>query len=199
MKIFDYHRQIYMEGAPLGDNCCGFLLDTQSDDGDGDDMAKHVGLPSCNRCDYFVFEKEAVALIEIKNLSGAKESIRKKYKYIPWDKDADGEIAKNLFKKHIAESCVLKLYGSMVVLCWFANCCEVAAKNLCMRRGKYKFLLVMEYADHDVRVLENMRLSLQEELGNRIKGVASGFVAEVLILNRRLLKKKIEDDAVPPT
>ncbi|MGI9305827.1 MAG: hypothetical protein ACR2P5_00825 [Gammaproteobacteria bacterium] len=192
MKISDYRKPVYLdENKRLGEKCFAYCMDGHpSGRGGCGDMASHIGLPSCHCSDYFYFDKDAACFVEITKISKTKENMKERYSYISW---ADDENMENeFFKEFIAKENILKMYGSIVILCWFAHQCGVAKKHLHERR-KYKFFLVVDdFKRKDPKGLD----AIKKLLNGRLKSIASGFVAEVSVFGEEEIKSKIAKEAM---
>lgn len=193
MKLADYYGEIYVtQNEKLGDGCHAYCMDGgitgRSDK--GGDLACDVGLPSCHCCDYFVIEKCAVSLLEMTEIGITKKNMKNRYPYIPEDKRDE------FFHEFVAKENILKMYGSMLVLCWLAHVCAAMPDNLQQR--KYNFILVIcgGAQEWDIKALEGIMTDLRPILKERIKSVASKFVAEVTVLNPEMLKARIKKRAV---
>ena len=140
MKISDYHQRVYLDkNKPLEKKCFAYCMDNHPDMRGGKyDMAKHVGLPSCHCSDYFYFEEDAVCFMDMTQIIKTKANMKERYSYISWDKNSEIKF----FNEFIAKENILKMYGSMIVLCWFAGQCEIMKRCIDSRK-KFKFFLVI--------------------------------------------------------
>ncbi len=113
LNIADYYQvAMISQDQPLGEDCHVYSMDMHPDSRGGEyDMAKHVGLPSCQCCDCFIFEKESISLIEITDILRSKERMEKEFLYLSPENKED------YFYANIAKENMLKMYGSMAVLC----------------------------------------------------------------------------------
>lgn len=125
-----------------------------------------------------------------------KENFKNRYPEISRAETGTDE----LFREHIIQECLLKLYGSMLVLCWFANRCPSEASRL--RPREYNFFLVVANASKfkDAKMLDGIKRKL-----NRMQGVASskhgapGVIRIADVLSAEKFKEQLESDAVPPS
>ncbi len=187
LNIADYYQAAMIsQGQSLGEDCRVYSMDGHPDVRGGErDMVTHVGLRSLHCCDCFIFEKESISLIEFTNISETKNNIEKKVSYLSQeDKD-------HFSNTEIVKDNILKMYGSMVVLCWFARECKTMANNL---KKKYKFWLVSPYSNKNTKGLDGIRSKLISDLG----GAGSGSFVEVIVLSPENLKDKIKKNAVKP-
>lgn len=190
MILDDYHREIYI--APrrkLGKECYAYCMDGffSENRGKPGDMAHDVGLPSCHCCDYFMLGENAISFLEISDLEHAKEKFDKGHP--DYSKKLRGEI----FRKDVATENLLKLYGSLLVLCWFASLCHHEKERL--RPKNYHFFLIVPRASKnmDARMLSRIEQRLQNKMG----GVAPGF-KKVQVVYSDKFRQKVELYESPP-
>lgn len=197
MKLSHYYKEIYItQTEKLGGGHRAYCMDgwPEARGSDGD-MARHVGLPSCYCCDYFMRENDgAISFLEISEMLRTKKEFKNRYPKISRTTDGDAE----LFQEHIVKECLLKLYGSMLVLCWFASRVPSEAERL--RSQKYNFFLIVSDAHkhRDAKMLDG----ITKMLSGRMKGMASpkhgapGVICEVRVVSAKKFKERL--DAVPP-
>ena len=192
LRLADYKRQAYISKNELLGGCYAYCLDGHPDNrGGGYDLAKHVGLPSCHCCDYFIVEKSgAVSLIEITQFSDEKNSMWENIKHHLRPNKGEAFFC----KYHIPTECILKMYGSMAVLGQFALRCS-AEQGGGLGDGKYKFFLVFHGAKkRDTTAIRAIEKSIRE----RLRSVMSGFLTEVKVLRPQDLQGMIASNAVFP-
>ncbi len=185
-NIADYYQRVMInQHWPLDEECCVYSMDGHPDLRGGEyDMAKHVGLPSCHCCDYFIFEKESISLIEIKDIVRIKEDVERQFSHRSEKK------RNKYFLEKVAQKSTLKMYGSMVVLCWVAHKCKIMANNL---KKQYNFWLVVPCATKDIKAFKSVETRLKSDL----RAVASKHsLIEVVVLSPEKLEEKIRENAV---
>ena len=199
MKLSDYCKEIYITPTEkLGEGYRAYCMDGGNKGRGSDcDMAHHVGLTSCHCCDYFLQnDGDNILFLEIKDILQTKQTFAKRYSKIPRNANGNAE----LFMWHIANECVLKLYGSMLVLCWFARCCSSEGARL--RPKQYHFFLIVPDASRnkDAKMMDGIKRRLDD-----MKNIASkkhsayGIVRDMDVLNAEEFEKKLKSGAVPPT
>lgn len=143
------------------------------------DMAKHAGLSSCPKCDYFYVNKETVYLIECTDIPRKKEDWTMKVEAFEkrnlasapkgikgWTVGAEAlrfiasaekrdEIKDSLFEDSVVMENILKIYGSLVVFYRFAQGCERMREAI--NDWKYEFILITKAKEHfmGMEMIEN--------------------------------------------
>lgn len=154
------------------------------------DMALHVGLANCHKCDYFRPNTNKVYLIEFTSIYrhqtatwGERNEI---LSHIPETAKNSG-IRKLLFQYSFVNDNISKIYGTLLVLCWFAKQCKDAENAI--KNKNYEFLLLV--ADRaDIRVIDMNRSKLK----NKAQGdKAAQFSAEDI---KNPVEKKLKDKII---
>ncbi len=192
LNIVDYYQKAMIsQNKPVGEDCYAYSMDGHPDEKRGGhrDMAKHVGLPSCHCCDCFIFEENAISLIEITDIWGTKKKLEKEFSYLTPKNRAD------FFIENITTENTLKMYGSMAVLCWFARECKTMENNL---KKRYNFWVVIPDAKskHASKAIKRIEIKLKHKLKSDLRSVTSDFIIETVILSHKELEEKIRENAV---
>lgn len=196
MKLSDYYEEVYLEpGESLG--VSAYSLDGGNETGErggANDMAHAVGL-ACHCCDYFIFEKGVISLIEIKQLAEYKKNMELKL----LAKYSRKEFFEERFNEQLTDKCMLKMYGSMLVLFIFSADYKAMPKD--WERGPYNFFLVdYDAREEDVRATDHITLTLRDKLESNLKSAGSSkFIKTVSILNTAALAQRIKSKAVLPS
>lgn len=204
------------ESEPL--DFCAYCLDGGKPYKENLDMGKDVGLASCKRCDYFVFGKDAVYLIEFSDILKKKDALR-----AGWHEDKDHafrylsslsaeereEVETQLFEDFVVNENLVKMYGTVLILCWFAHGCESMKKNI-QKRKVYKFKIVCNMPEDQVeeetpKILENIHselekkvsgLSLAKKSKKHPNAPSHSFVSEVEFIfyhDKKTLENKLKE------
>ena len=146
------------------------------------------GLGTCHCCDYFIKNKNSVVLIEETQLMQTIKGYKQEYDYLN-KQDLD-----KIQKARIREENILKVYGSLLVLCKLAIKHEDFRKL--MEKQKYSFWLVISDAQ-----LTDM-ISLQELQGKLTKALRSvlgkEMIDEIKVFPSDMLEDKILQYAPTP-
>ena len=155
----NYLEPIELAGKSLGDQYRGYRIDGNSPD---PDMRRDAGLGTCNSCDYFISQPTALILIEETQLALQVRHLKREFHYLNEAQQTD------FISKRIRNEMKLKVYGSMLVLCRLSSL-QSEASDL-VNRKKYSFWLVAsgEANEEDMRVLDNLRDRLLDELGGAL-------------------------------
>ena len=202
MKISHYWREIYItEGVPLGGDSYAYCMDNHPERRGGKfDIPCNVGLATCHCCDYFSIEGDKILFIEITDLLRKKQNF-KKDNHSLFQQEVDGETEKYLFGEFVVHENTMKMYGSMLVLCWAAHECDELAKRLDLlrkRKCQYEFLLSVPCEKHDTMILDKLRFDVEEKLKKAMLGRTSNRIV-ACVLRCDELKDRIKSGAVPPT
>lgn len=166
MKLADYYQPVVVNNTVVNANCKAYCMDRQQKN-DKFNMAKHVGLNSCAHCDYFVFGKQSVIFMELTSNLDMKETLRNKYSEVKWNEIPDSADMNKLmsacFHESVANENMVKMYGSMVILCWFAQKCQDMCKKFYERR-EYEFWLIIDEDRKDIKGIDKMKKRLQDKL-----------------------------------
>ena len=143
-------------------------------DGKGDkDMRPLAGLGTCNICDYFIIRDDTVILVEETDIVAKKHELDKIC--AEWK---DRKNAEKFIDKSMRNENVLKVLGSLLVLCRLASKCE-DVKNI-FHKNKYDFWLVDDEQRPDLRgdtmVDDNFNDGLREHLASALTDKAVGNV-----------------------
>lgn len=193
MNLAEHKQRVRLDRKRrLGKECRAYRLDGHPNKrGRKYDLAKKVKLSRCNCCDYFMpLKGDQVAFVEITEVLGAIQSFMKKHACIfqKLNQDDKGVLCSDFIVKRN----VLKLYGSMVVLCSVMRCCK-DAKDILPEVPQYHYWAVWDKVNkQDFRILKNIRTDLENQLGG-ILGPG-----RVVVLPSDDLQKHIERN-VPST
>ena len=197
MKFSRYYKEIYITPTEkLGGGHCAYCMDGGNKGRGSDcDMAHNIGLCGCHCCDYFMTGNGgAISFLECSEILRTKEKFKTYYPNISRTEPGNSE----LFLEHIVKKSILKLYGSMLVLC-FARRHSSEAEN--PRPQEYNFFLVVADASkpQDTKILDGIKRKLNSMRGIASEeGGASCVIREVHVLNAEEFRKRLESRAVPP-
>ena len=151
------------------------------------DMRTHVGLGSCNCCDYFLIHENKIVLVEETQLTDTIKTIGKKYSYLT-----------ELHRQKFTVDCVrqenyLKVYGALLVLCRLAAKCREASSL--MQDKKHVFYLVIKGVETEEakRMFDNLKDTLQMQLQSVLTPAVMDNVE--VIPSRELLADKLSQHA----
>ena len=130
-ELNEYLGPIEVAGKSLGKQYQAYRIDGGPQH---PDMRKNAGLGQCNSCDYFIFNENALILIEETQLIWQIKDLKCKYDYM------DEKDQKKFIDEYISNENKLKVYGSMLVLCRLSALCR-NAKDL-LENKKYILWLV---------------------------------------------------------
>ena len=180
-SLYDYCRQVCIsDKIPLSEkeNIFAYCMDGCPDirgENNEYDMACYVGLPSCHCCDYFFFEEDAISLVELTEIRITKKNMKSRYGKILGSKISDElseEIISKLFQKLIADKNLLKMYGSMTVICQFSKKCKIMRNECDSRHYKINYWLVIyDGRKQDIKALDRIGKEIESRLNERLKGV----------------------------
>ena len=151
------------------------------------DMRTHVGLGSCNCCDYFLIHENKVVLVEETQLADTIKTIGKKYSYL-------NEPHRQKFTVDcVRQENYLKVYGALLVLCRLAAKCREASSL--MQDKKHDFYLVIKGMETEEakRMFDNLKESLQRQLQSVLTPAVMDNVE--VIPSRELLADKLSQHA----
>ena len=148
------------------------------------DMRRDAGLGTCNSCDYFIFDANALILIEDTQLAFQIKNLRKEYRYL------DLQHQKEFIGKYIRDENKLKVYGSLLVLCKWAARHESTEDLLEKRRLIFWLVASGMETEEDSRFLDNLRDQLLREL----QSVLSGHIVDgVEILPGSVFERRLSE------
>lgn len=167
-----------------------FRMDSIEDAEGIPDMRTHVGLGSCNCCDYFLVQENKVVLVEETRLADTIKNIGKKYSYL-------AEHHRQKFTVDcVRQENYLKVYGALLVLCRLAAKCREASSL--MQDKKHDFYLVITgmETEEEKRMFDNLKDFLQIQLQS-VLTPAVMYNVEV-IPSREILADKLSQHATRP-
>ncbi len=144
-------------------------------DGKGDkDMRPLAGLGTCKICDYFIIRGDTVILVEKTDIVAKKHELDEIC--AEWENKRK---AKKFIDKSMRDENVLKVLGSLLVLCRLASICE-DVKNI-FHKNKYNFWLVDDKQCNklrgDVKIEDNFKDRLKKHLVSALTDKAVGKVS----------------------
>ena len=154
------------------------------------DMRTHVGLGSCNCCDYFLIHENKIVLVEETQLADTIKTIGKKYAYL-------NEHHRQKFTvERVRQENYLKVYGALLVLCRLAAKCREASSL--MQDKKHDFYLVITGMETDAekRMFDNLKDFLQIQLQSILTPTVMDNVE--VIPSREILADKLSQHATRP-
>ena len=204
-SLYDYHRQVCIsDKVPLSKkgDVFAYCMDGCPDprnENNKYDMARYVGLPSCHCCDYFFFEKHATSLVEITEIRITKKNIKSHYDEILSSKMCDElseEAESKLFQELVADENLLKMYGSMTVICKFSHKCKIIRSECDSRHHKINYWLVIHDGHkRDIKALDKISKEIKTRFIQRLKGTGNfkggNFINRVGVLLPEMLHTKI--------
>ena len=176
----------FLEEARAGGNLLAPVRKVyrMDDNSPGSNMRKSAGLGTCNCCDYFTFDNtEAIILIEETQIVDQIKNLNIKYRYLKI-----GE-RNRYIKEIIKRENKLKVYGSLLVLCYLARNLTKNEEALALSR-KVDFWLVTSGSETDDnwKILDNFKDELLQDLRGALTGAV---VNNVKILPACLFAKKL--------
>lgn len=154
------------------------------------DMRTSVGLGSCNSCDYFTFANERVVLIEETRLIEQIKDLQEEYGQGLDDKGRPApEIRRALRKENR-----LKVYGSLLVLCWLAKRLENKIEAKMVSGIVDFFLVVSDEIDSDsARYFDHIK----DDLKGDLRGVLRTAVNDVRVVWARHIGSRLPARPAP--
>ena len=184
-------KPIQAADGSLAGPCRAYRMDDTSPDSN---MRRTAGLGECNCCDYFVFNRRTVFLIEETRLPDTVKQLRNEYHYLEENHQQE------FISKHVRQENRLKVYGSMLVLSRLALEFEDFKDILHTgnERKKYRFWLVVSGMDRaDAKIwFQNLQSRLLQELRSVL---AKETVEAVEIIPFDRLAAKLEKHAATIT
>ncbi len=159
---------------------CSLKIDDKEEqafrmDGEGDkDMRPLAGLGTCKICDYFIIRDDTVILVEETDIVAKKHQLDEIC--AEWENRKNAE---DFIDKSMRDENVLKVFGSLLVLCRLASKCE-DVKNI-FHKNKYDFWLVDDEQRPKLRdsiiAEDNFRNRLRKHLASALTDKALGKVS----------------------
>ncbi len=181
-ELGKYYEPIQVAGESLGKDYQAYRIDGVSPQAN---MRKDAGLGSCNSCDYFIFNENALILIEETRLLWQISDLKVEYSYL------EERMLTEFINKYIRDENKVKVYGSMLVLCRLSALSN-NAKNL-LNNKKYRLWLVasdME-EEEDTILFDNLKDRLLNELRSALTGE---IMSNVEIIPSRVLISRLSKE-----
>ena len=182
-KFREFLEEIEIDDRPLGGGYKAYRMDGGRQK---PDMRAKIGLGTCHCCDYFKMRGNVIILIEdtrlMESISNSKEE---------FNAMIEGEKKEKFLNRKICNENILKVYGSLIVLCYWMR--KHADISIFMDHKKYDFWLVVSDMDKDDDriAFDNFRDQLFNDLRTALK---KGIIQDVQILTPRELKYKIVNE-----
>ena len=156
MSLKKYRDVIYLAGLPVP-NKYAYHMDGKHC---SYDMRIDAGLGSCSCVDYFKPQGDSILIIEESQMKTKITGYKNEYGYL---KSAD-QI--NVARKRLLNEIHLKVYGTLLVLCYLSEICK-SAKSL-LQNKNYEFWIVIseKIPISEKRFFENLKNNLIGALGN---------------------------------
>ncbi|MDD9854456.1 MAG: hypothetical protein OXU78_10980 [Deltaproteobacteria bacterium] len=178
-----FWEQIELANQPIGEEYMAYRMDGASDK--KPDMRLEIGLGTCHSCDYFTIHGNKILLIEETCLLKSIANYREKYGST-LEEEKEGKKG-NLLNRMIRDENVLKIYGSLLVLChWAAKDRDVANS---IREKKHIFWLVISDAESEGDQSRALYYA-DSYLIRKFKGV--NLLQDVKILTPSQFKRKLK-------
>lgn len=185
-SLCNYHAQIKVDGGEaLG--YYAYCIDGGDSREESLDMARYVGCASFHCCDYFEVADNTVYLIEFTTSFG-EQAIRETNKQMAnllslaekisqnesaFFKDAQRLLRHASIGENIITESKLKIYGTLFILCRFAQGCKSMKKFIYGK--KCKFLLVSKDGrKNNLRAMDTGRAKIEKTLRNAMPGIITG-------------------------
>ncbi len=135
-----------------------FRMDNTRESAGIPDMRKHVGLGSCNCCDYFFIHNNKIVLIEETRLMDTIENLKQDCSYLKI------EHLRDFVSKCVRQENYVKVYGALLVLCRLAG--QYSEVSKLIKDKKHDFYLVIEGIESEEArsLFDTLRDSLFEQL-----------------------------------
>lgn len=147
-ELGKYYEPIQVAGKSLGEKYQAYRIDGVSPQAD---MRKDAGLGTCNSCDYFIFNENALILIEETQLLWQISDLKDEYGYL------EEKALTEFINKYIRNENKVKVYGSMLVICRLSALSN-KVKNL-LNNKKCRLWLVASGMENeeDTRFFDNLK------------------------------------------
>ena len=176
MKALETQAYREIAGIALPNNIVAYRMDWHRDD-KHDDMRKMAGidLRNCSCCDYFVILDKYVILLETTQLRGTVKQIEKKCKCM---KMPESETKKYLRSEILREN-VMKVYGSLLMLCRLSAICSSIKNRL--EGKKYEVWIVDESESPETYdIAARLKDTFGKAVGNDIRVMSPTTMEKVL-------------------
>ena len=168
-KFGQFLEEIEIADRPLGSRYKAYRMDggrQKPEDGSRQkpDMRAEIGLGTCHCCDYFKMRGNVIILIEDTRLMEAISNSKEEFNAM-----IEGEKKEKFLNRKICNENILKVYGSLIVLCYWIR--KHADISIFMDHKKYDFWLVVSDMDkNDDRIaFDNFRDQLFNDLRTALK------------------------------
>lgn len=165
------------------------------DNGEGKpDMRKHLGLGTCDTCDYFFVRGDSIILIEEKQINARIENSKEKFENL-----CSNFIRRECMEKFMEKKIVklmdgekkkirLKVYGSMLMIRLLVSRCDKFSDKT--KGKKYDFWFVAsDVREDDMKYLDNLESNLFKELRGTL---TEAFIRNVEVLTPKVLESKLK-------
>ncbi len=185
-KFEQFLEEIEIADRPLGDGYKAYRMDRSPQT---PDMRAEIGLGTCHCCDYFKMQENVVILIDDTRLMETILKFKEEFNAM-----IEGEKKEKFLNRRICNENILKVYGSLVVLCYWMR--KHADISNFMDHKKYNFWLVVSDVDKDDDriAFDNLRDQLFKNLRSVLK---KGIIRDVQILTPSELKYKLVNEYNP--
>ena len=139
-------------------------------------MRASAGLGTCNCCDYFTFHDSTVVLIEETRLLCQIKNLQKTFaqdlqKSVSVLKENERESVNRRVLRHLRQENVLKVYGSLLVLCRLAKVVDGGVEAAALSRPTSFWLVYGDSLGGDDMIFsDNLRGQLRSDLRGALTG-----------------------------
>ena len=182
-KFGEFLEEIEIADRPLGNGYKAYRMDGGRQK---PDMRAEIGLGTCHCCDYFKMRKNIVILIEDTRLMKTIRDSKEEFNAM-----LEAEKKEKFLNRRICNENILKVYGSLVVLCYWMR--KHADISIFMDKKKHDFWLIVSDVnnDDDHIAFDNLQDQLLSDLRTALK---KDIIQDVQILTPRELKYKLVNE-----
>lgn len=188
MTSLDSFRE--QQNVSSGKDFEAFRMDSTKKAEGTPDMRTHVGLGSCNCCDYFLIHENKIVLVEETQLADTIKNIGKKYSYL-----ADHE-RQDFTVDRVRQENYLKVYGALLVLCRLAAKSREASSLVQDKKHDFYLVITGMETEEEKRIFDYLKDNLQNQLKSALTPAVMGSVE--VIPSRELLAEKLSQHATRP-
>lgn len=185
-KFGQFLEEIEIADRPLGSRYKAYRINGGRQK---PDMRAEIGLGTCHCCDYFKMRGDVIILIEdtrlMETISNSKEE---------FNAMIEGERKEKFLNRKICDENILKVYGSLIVLCcWMRKHADIS--NF-IDEKKHDFELIVSDVDNDDDriAFDNLQDQLLSDLRTALK---KDIIRDVQILAPSELKSKLINEYNP--
>lgn len=182
-KFGQFLEEIEISDRPLGDGYKAYRMDGGRQK---PDMRAEIGLGTCHCCDYFKMQENVVILIDDTRLMETILKFKEEF-----DAMIEGEKKGKFLNRKICNENILKVYGSLIVLCyWMRKHADIS--NFIDEKKHDFWLIVSDVDNDDGRIaFDNLQDQLLSDLRTALK---KDIIQDVQILTTRELKDKLVNE-----